>query len=123
MVDPSAIPGNRTRKECADVHFFFLNTAESTVIKAEIALIEGARDPVHGCRPLMFRLRHMRNEFAYQSVPRPASGYDLLKAAALMWAQAMRFQWSISLAYKKFHLAPEMLLSNALWQPVTILPT
>ena len=40
-----------------------------------------------------------------------------------MRAHAMRFQWSISFAYKKFHLALEMLLSNALWQPVTILPT
>ena len=40
-----------------------------------------------------------------------------------MWAHAMRFQWSISLAYKKFHLALEMLRSNALWQLVTILRT
>jgi len=40
-----------------------------------------------------------------------------------MWAHAMQFQCSISLAYKNFHLAYEMLLSNALWQPGTILPT
>jgi hypothetical protein len=40
-----------------------------------------------------------------------------------MWAHAMRFQWSISFAYKKFHLALEMLLSKALWQPAIILPT
>ncbi len=123
MVDTSAIPGNRTRKECADVHSFFLNTAESAVIKAEIALIEGAKDLVHGCRPLLLGLRHTRNEFAYQSEPRPCICFDLLKAAALIWAHAMRFQSSISFAYKKFHLALEMLLSNALWQPVTILPT
>jgi hypothetical protein len=35
----------------------------------------------------------------------------------------MRFLWSISFAYKKFHLALEMPLSKALWQPVIILPT
>ena len=40
-----------------------------------------------------------------------------------MWAHAMRFQWSISFACKKFHLALEMLLSKPLWQPVTTLPT
>jgi len=40
-----------------------------------------------------------------------------------MWAHEMRFQWFISFAYKKFRLALEMLLSKALWQPVTILPT
>jgi hypothetical protein len=34
----------------------------------------------------------------------------------------MRSQWSICLAYKKFHLALKMLLSNALWQPVITLP-
>jgi len=38
-------------------------------------------------------------------------------------AYAMRVQWSVSLACKKFHLALKMLLSNALWQPVTTLPT
>ena len=40
-----------------------------------------------------------------------------------MWAHTMRFQWSKSFAYKKFRVALEVLLSNALWQPVTTLPT
>ena len=55
--------------------------------------------------------------------PDPASGHDLSQAAALMWAHAVRFRWSKSFAYKKLHLVFEMLLSKALWQPVTILPT
>src|SRR5208337_5499023 len=75
-------------------------------------------------RPLMFSTStHDTANLRRSPCPDPASGYDLLKAAALMWAHAMRFEWSISLAYKKFHLAPKMLLSNALWQPVTTLPT
>ena len=41
------------------LHFSFLNIVESTVIKAELAhRFEGARDLVHNCRPLLFRLRH-----------------------------------------------------------------
>ena len=60
---------------------------------------------------------------ASQAVPIPVSGHDLLKAADLMWAHAMRFGWCISLAHKKFHLALEMPLSSALWQPLTALPT
>jgi hypothetical protein len=40
-----------------------------------------------------------------------------------MWARAMRGQSAISLAHKKFRLALEMLLSDALWQLVTILRT
>ena len=35
-------------------------------------------------------------------MPRFASGHDLLQAAALMRAHALRFQWSISLACKEF---------------------
>ena len=35
----------------------------------------------------------------------------------------MRFRWSISLPIKNFHLALEMLLSNALWQTLVILRT
>jgi hypothetical protein len=40
-----------------------------------------------------------------------------------MWAHAVRFEWSMSFAYKKLHLAVEMLLSMPLWQPLTTLPT
>ena len=73
--------------------------------------------------PQMGNPSAIQYEFAYQSVPRSASGHDLLKAAALMRAHAKRFQWSISLTCKEFHLALEVLLSSALWQPVTTLPT
>ena len=66
---------------------------------------------------------HDTTNFRISPCPDAASGDDLLKAVALMWAHAMRFQWPISFAYKKFHLAPKMLLSNALWQPVITLPT
>ena len=43
MVDPSAIPRNRTRKECADYlsHFSFLNTVETTVTNAELRTDRG----------------------------------------------------------------------------------
>ena len=124
MVDPSAIPGNITRKECADVHSFFLNTAESPVIKAEIAhrsRVQGIWSTAGDLCCFEFETRH--NEVAYQSVPKPASGYDLLKAAALMRAHSIRIQSSIYLAYKKLHLVSKMLLPNALWQLVTILRT
>jgi hypothetical protein len=39
-----------------------------------------------------------------------------------MSAHAMGYERSISLACKKFHLAFEMPLPKALWQPVTALP-
>ena len=105
------------QRDSPTIHFFFEQTVESIHQSRNSAPIEGPRDLVYGCRPLSFNA--LTHELACQSVPRLASGDDLLKAAALMWAHAMRFQWSISFAYKKFHLAPEMLLSNALWQPLT----
>jgi hypothetical protein len=37
-------------------------------------------------------------EFAYQSAPKPASGYDLLKAVALIWAH----RDAISMVYVPF---------------------
>ena len=104
-------------------HLSFLIAVESTAIKAETLTDQGCKGSV--ARPSTFAgfTRHDITKSRKQSVPKPASGCDLLKAAALMWANATRFQWPISFAYKEFHLAPEMPLSNALWQPVTILPT
>ena len=53
----------------------------------------------------------------------PYSAGDLLLADALIRAQFVSFELSIFLSYKEFHLAHEMLLSMALWQPLTILRT
>ena len=53
----------------------------------------------------------------------PYSAGDLLLADALIRAQFVRFELSIFLYYKEFHLAHEMLFSMALWQPLTILRT
>ncbi|HEX4921157.1 MAG TPA: hypothetical protein VFV92_10495, partial [Candidatus Bathyarchaeia archaeon] len=51
------------------------------------------------------------------------SAGDLLLADALIRAQFVRFELSIFLSCKEFHLAHEMLFSVALWQPLTILRT
>ena len=53
----------------------------------------------------------------------PYSAGDLLLADALIRARLVRFELSIFLSYKDFHLAHEMLFSMALWQPLTILRT
>jgi len=53
----------------------------------------------------------------------PNSADDLLQADALIRAHGMRFQSSISLTCKELRLAPEVLFSIPLWQPLTILRT
>ncbi len=53
----------------------------------------------------------------------PYSAGDLLLADALIRARLVRFELSIFLSYRDFHLAHEMLFSMALWQPLTILRT
>jgi hypothetical protein len=60
-------------------------------------------------------------DFAHESVPNSAD--DLLQADALIRAQGMHFQPSISLTCKELRLAPEVLFSIPLWQPLTILRT
>jgi hypothetical protein len=55
-------------------------------------------------------------------LPKPEFTYDLFKAAALIPAHAMGFKLCICFACKEFHLAFEMPLPRALWQPVTALP-
>jgi len=57
------------------------------------------------------------------SVPKPESADDLLQADALIRAHGMCFQSSISLICKELRLAPEVLFSIPLWQPLTILLT
>lgn len=56
-------------------------------------------------------------------MPKPESADDLLLADALIWAQFVRFELSIFLFHKEFHLAHQLLFSMALWQPLTILRT
>ena len=72
-----------------------------------------------GPRLSVLMFQRITPEFAYQFVPTPASGYDLLKAAALIRAHGMRFQSSISLPYKEFHLAHEMPLQMREARPGT----
>ncbi len=70
----------------------------------------------HKPAPLLPRL-------SIHCAPTLASWLCPFEGTDLMWAHAARFEWSISFADKKLHLALKMLLSNALWRPVTILPT
>ena len=62
----------------------------------------------YGPRLSVLTFQRITPEFAYQSLPKPASSYDLLKAAALIWAHGMRFQSSISLPCNELHLVHKM---------------
>jgi hypothetical protein len=105
---PSAIPGSRTRKKCAGyLHSSFLNKVERTVqSRSTDRGYKGSGVQLSTFDAFDFDTSH--NESAYRFLPRAAFGYDLLKAAALIWAQRMRLQSSISLLYKEFHLAHQM---------------
>lgn len=59
---------------------------------------------------------------ARQCLPKPESGHDLFKAAALIPAHAMGFELCMCFACKQFHVAFDMPLPMALWQPVTAHP-
>jgi hypothetical protein len=120
--EPSAIPGNRTGTECADYPLFsFLNTVENTVIKAEIA----HRSRVHGIWSTFDLSTSTHDTTNLRISPCPD-----LHLVMTFWRQLPScghtqsdFNGPYPSPTRSSHLAPEMLLSNALWQPVTTLPT
>ena len=80
------------------LHFSFLNTVESTVIKAELAhRFEGARDLVHSCRFLLFRLRHDITNLPNSLCPNLYLLMTFCRQLPSSGHTGMRFRWPMSL--------------------------